>query len=209
MLPRLVLVILGFLLLTSLLACGSDKALTDLLTEEAAAPTPTFTPYPTRVPPPTDTFGPTRTPTRAPTPTPVPPNLGISRSQIESVFKHADVGFDFEYSPLANGTPRSLGTGPDGVTIIEIIGPTTRPTSASIMFALPDDSTSGLSLTSIYLTAFTELVAPTWDDAPEWIGKNGVRAMRQGEVKAHLSDRIVTLSGIEDWRLMVLTIEAR
>ena len=49
--------------------------------------------------------------------------LGVSRSKGEAVFEHPDVGFYFDYSPLTDSTPRSLGTEPDCITIVELIGP--------------------------------------------------------------------------------------
>ena len=158
------------------------------------------TPIPTVVPPPTPGLS-----------TPVPKRgLGVSRRSIEDVFTKPEIGFSFESSPLADGRPRSLAQSPDGVALLEIIGPSYAPTQASLIVGLPDDAPDILALNTLYLLAFVQNVAPGWAGGTDWV-MDKIGAMAAGELEARTTtgNLIVEFSLLEGLGVLNLTITAR
>lgn len=75
---------------------------------------------------------PTARPTKA-----VQRGLGVSRSELQSVYKPSSMGgFTLRSAPLDNGTPRYIGQSQDGNAALELIGPADNLTGASLMVAL-------------------------------------------------------------------------
>lgn len=66
------------------------------------------------------------------------PHLRTTVSQLRSRYERADIAF--HSAPLADGTPRLSGRHPDGLTMIELIGPGDELQSASITIGVAKDN---------------------------------------------------------------------
>lgn len=122
------------------------------------------------------------------------PNLGISTAELISVFSQADVDFSFKDSPLADGTPRLMGTSPDGFTIIEIYDSSGNVNKAVMMTFLGKDHPTDM-LGIVYNLALLKRVAPGYDWVEEI--KNAMIEIRSSSTdKKNLlaGDRAVSIS---------------
>lgn len=126
----------------------------------AVTATPTDGPSPT--PGPTDTPEPSVTP--EPSATPEPPTvtpeplggLGVDRDTLRQPF--SSFGFRFSESPLADGTSRLLGKGPNNSSI-ELVGPVDGGlTTVGLLLGLPTGSEEALSAAGTYMGTVVGLV---------------------------------------------------
>ena len=126
---------------------------------------------PTPAPSPTPTPEPTATPRPTATPTPVPQGIGPTRREILSVFQEF---MSFESSPLNDGTERWMGS--DDTSLVEVIGPASRPYKVSMIFSTAD---AGAAAVNVLL--FMAAVDPERADAGlDWVSNN-VGSARAGE----------------------------
>lgn len=122
----------------------------------------------------TTTPDPAETPTlteRPALPTATPelagPNLGIDQSRLRSTF--SAFGFRFEPSPLQDGIPRLLGTGP-GNTLLELTGPADALTSVGLIAAFPDGDDEAAGRVGTYMGTIVGTVAPDQVQATtDWV----------------------------------------
>lgn len=155
-----------------ILPTATSKPLPTATTAPTAILLPTATPVPTIAP--TSTPSPTEAPelTSATEPTDVPvavtssTGLGISRSAFVASFESA--GVTFENSPLRDGRERMLGTSTNKVVTIEIIGPASNVTEASVLAPASSDETTN-TLTILHMAQILKVGAPEWEGGLDWL----------------------------------------
>ncbi len=181
------------------------------------ADAPASTPEATNTPIPTDTPNPTDTPTIEPTPTETPTEapteitldtateesqrgltagIGISRDTIQGTYENT-WDFTFEEAVEVDGQPRVMGTAPNKLAIVELIGPDENLVSASVLIFLPNNNPEAVTQNTFYMLQMLSLVAPDWSDGTSWITDNLKTAQEQGEVKTTYGDIDFTLSVAE------------
>ena len=147
----------------------------------------------------------------APTVTPIPRQvgLGVSRTEIQRLFGSAELGFVFENSPLADGTPRLLGTSPNGLTLLELQGPSHNLMTASMLVGLPNDSPEAVLFGATYMLGLIANVLPGWAGGPDWLSNNMERVARGTEASTTRGDATVTLTLLNELGMLSLVIEAQ
>ena len=146
-------------------------------------------------------------PIATPIPTPIP-GLGVSRREIQSLFEKSAINFTFEDSPLANGTPRLLGQSPDGLAILDLIGPQSNLTNVAMMVFVPSDAPDVIVKNSAYLLGLLNNTLPDWSGGTDWMTDNIPVAQRRGEVQTSYGNAVVTLSVIPELGMLTLSINA-
>ena len=147
-------------------------------------------------------------PTRTPTAPPVPRGIGVSRYAIQSAYEVP--GIDFVFDPpgaLRDGRPRVMGISPDGLTLIELIGPADNLSSALIAVELRGYDNVDSATQTIYLLAFIVNAVPTWDEGPDWLADNLEQAVIRGSTTTAHSGVRITVQWSEELRWLSLNIE--
>lgn len=174
---------------------------------------------PTETPQPTPTAAPTLTlemPTDAPTPTitlptPEPPptvGLGVSRAAVQRVYERPAVGFRFNEAEPVRDQPRVMGTAPNGLAFVELIGPPDDLTKATIIVTVPKDNPTAIQENSIYMLGLVTTVMPDWSDGPTWVSQNITKAINSSEaVTTVQGKRQVSLQAFKELGIILLSIE--
>ena len=114
----------------------------------------------------------------------------LTRWQFVDVFTHRDIGFFCQSSPLIGGQARLLCESPNGLAMIELIGPPSNLTEASLLTFTPDANDSdGKALRGIYLLGFIKAVYPNWNGMVDWFERSFQRAYDTGRPVSTLRGR--------------------
>ena len=97
------------------------------------------------------------------------PGLGVTREAIQGVFEQADMGFTFQESPPLKGKPRTLGTSPNGLTHIELVGHPSNLSLITMLAGTPSDSYQANVLNSIWVLGLLTHLVPDWIGADGWL----------------------------------------
>lgn len=92
------------------------------------------------------------------------PHLRTTVSQLRHWYERADIVF--HSAPLADGTPRLLGRHPDGLTMVELIGPGDELQSASITIGVAKDNADLLLRNTAALMVFMRETG--WPGGEKW-----------------------------------------
>lgn len=94
--------------------------------------------------------------------------LGVSQERMWSAFDQpAMFPVSLRNSPLADGTPRSLGTFESGHALLEMEGPIGNLTSATLLL---DDTDDGYPFrNALYMNMLLDLTMPEWTGSSTWI----------------------------------------
>lgn len=92
------------------------------------------------------------------------PHLRTTVSQLRRWYERADLVF--HSAPLADGTPRLLGRHPDGLTMVELIGPGDELQSASITIGVAKDNAELLIRNTGALMVFMRETG--WPGGEKW-----------------------------------------
>ena len=144
---------------------------------------------------PADTPNPNYTPLRDPTLSSVPPSapvpavaeaeapdrggIGVSRASVIRPLEK--LGWEFESSPLHDGTPRYMGSPPDdGDLLVDLIGPSGNLTKATVIWG------GNKPMTPLYFAGYLALITPDWlTEGAEWIQANAMRSVSEEVVTRH------------------------
>lgn len=129
----------------------------------------------------------------------VSPGIGVSRSAIQSVFEAPGIGFVFEESSRVQGQPRVMGTAPNQIAIIELIGSPNELTTAAIIIGVPTDNDEAVAQNAAYTLRFLEIAVPGWANGSDWLIQN-LDALNQGTAR-----RASTVFGDKRIELVALT----
>ena len=121
------------------------------------------------------------------------PNIGTSKTEIQTTFSQLGVDFSFIDSPLGDGTPRTLGTSPDNLAMIELYGPTDKLTKATMMTFIGQGVS--IDLLANYNVGFLNAIVPgyAWDSELA----DSVNALLNGESakeQMQAGDNIVSMT---------------
>lgn len=103
---------------------------------------------------------------------PQPDGIGVSRAAVQSMFEQPDIGFSFETVTPVRGQPRVMGTSPNKLAVIELIGPPNELVSATIMVGVPSDDNGARMMNVAYTIGFIKNAAPQWTNGNEWFQEN-------------------------------------
>ena len=121
--------------------------------------TPTPTPVPTETPVPV----PTATPVPTPIPTPPPRGIGVGRAAYLAAFGPSGLGFSFEPEGTFEGQPQLIGRSPDQAFMLQMIGPPTNLSDASL--TIPSQATAGgNAAATLTMSRFIGVTDPDWSD---------------------------------------------
>ncbi len=138
-----------------------------------------------------------------------PSGIGVSRKAIQSIYEDPDIGFNFEFAPLADGTPRVMGTSDSGsgLASVELIGPPQNLTKATFIIFLPNDAPDVVARNSDYLFLFVKLAVPTWDQGTDWVTNNLEIASARGEVRTQHGPLKIRFRILKGLAMATLTID--
>ena len=136
------------------------------------------------------------------------PGIGVSRQVIQSLYEQPDIGFTFESSELADGTPRVIGESPDGIAFLELIGPERDITKATIMAAMPSDDTGAIAMNAAYMLGLLNHLVPNWSGGGDWLAEHFAVAADEGEARTIQGNVDITLTAYMELGMVLLTIES-
>ena len=88
--------------------------------------------------------------------------LGVSRQQVIDLFTQPDLNYDFgREGRLSDGRRRVFGSSPDGMVLLEMVGPPSNLTEISVTIELTDDITA-FTLNALSMAGLLNLVIPEW-----------------------------------------------
>lgn len=128
--------------------------------------------------------------------------LGVTRARIQSTFEK--YGFTFERSSDIGGQPVVSGNSPSGTAMVELIGQPDNLSTADIVVALASDTT----INGVYMAALMEIAAPDWKGGNDWLQASVSDMPRVKDARATHGNVQATLSYIEAFGVLTLTIEA-
>lgn len=103
---------------------------------------------------------------------PQPDGIGVSRAAVQSMFEQPDIGFRFETVTPVRGQPRVMGTAPNGLAFIELIGSPQELVSATIVVGIPNDDEEARMMNVAYTIGFIKNAAPQWTNGNDWFPAN-------------------------------------
>ena len=137
-----------------------------------------------------------------------PPGIGVSRQAIQSLYEQPDIGFTFESSELADGTPRVIGESPDGFAFLELIGPERDITKATIMVAMPSDDPGAIVMNAAYMLGLLKNLVPNWSGGGDWLAEHFAVAADEGEARTIQGNVDITLTAYKELGMVLLTVES-
>ena len=137
-----------------------------------------------------------------------PPGIGVSRQAIQSLYEQPDIGFNFESSELADGTPRVIGESPDGFAFLELIGPERDITKATIMVAMPSDDPGAIVMNAAYMLGLLKNLVPNWSGGGDWLAEHFAVAADEGEARTIQGNVDITLTAYKELGMVLLTLES-
>ena len=131
--------------------------------------------------------------------------LGVSQSHIWSVFgQPAMFPVSIQNAPLADGTPRYLGTFEDGHALLEMAGPTENLTSVTLLL---DDTDEGYPFrNALYMNMLLDLTMPQWSGSSIWIATHMEEADSEGMTSTQIQGIRVTITVTESAGLLELDV---
>lgn len=167
-------------------------------TQRAIAQSYTTTPQSenqsTPKPEPTSTFAAVQTAEPSPTPR-LASGIGVSRAEVQSDFEA--LGFVFEQVENVNGAPHFVGSSPNGLMAVHLIGPKDELTKAEIAVLAEGLSSDELEIVTGYLSELLDVIVPEWEGRTTWVKSNMdlYALFRAGSEKVDLNGLQVYFSG--------------
>ncbi len=131
----------------------------------------------------------------------------LTRAQFLGTFTDPDIGFSCQSAPLAGGKARLLCESPDGLSTLELIGPTRDLEKASLIAFVTSDSAQA-ALSAIYMLGFVKMVYPNWEGGSDWLNSAINRAVGGSEVSHLRGGYELRLSVTPSLGLILLTAES-
>ena len=89
-------------------------------------------------------------------------------------------GFDMQASKLAGGAERYMGMSPDNGAVLDLVGPKSNLTKASLVIAVPNDSQRVVAQNTGRLLRFIANTVPEWKGSTTWVNAN-LRKIADGD----------------------------
>lgn len=137
--------------------------------------------------------------------------LGITRSRLRGMYEQSGIDFVFQDSSEVDGQPRIMAKSPDGLAIMEIIGPEEDIVQADITVAVPTDSPEIVAKNAVYLLAFFKTIFPRdYERLNDWWQANLQRAVKGGEtIKTTSGNAAVRLTAMKELGMICVAVEAQ
>jgi len=135
------------------------------------------------------------------------PSIGISRFALQSLFEKKALGFKFEHATAVDGQPRVIGTTPNKLASVELIGPEDNLVQATIMVGIPADDTVTLAKNAVFMAGFIKNAVPEWPEAVTWMNNNMGRALNMGEVETIVGNKQIKLTVIKQLGMALITVK--
>ena len=107
---------------------------------------------------------------------------------------------------MFDGRARLWCESPDGLAILELIGPPQDISQASITVAVPSDSPGLLALNSVYMLGLMKQAAPRWPQGIDWLTANVSDVVDKGEIITRQQGLEVSLTSIVELGMLSLRI---
>lgn len=135
--------------------------------------------------------------------------LNVSRQQIVNLYSQKEIGFKFEESSPVDGQPRVMGTSPDDLAILELIGPPENLQSASIVIFIPADRQDIILKNSVYMLGLVKNVMPEWDGGSDWVVNSLEKLFEEETISTTQGNKYVELTASKELGMIILTIKAK
>ena len=121
---------------------------------------------------------------------------------------HPWVGSTYESSPLADGTPRHIGSSSDGLALLELTGPADNLTGASVMVTLgvPRDI---MTRNGVNMTALLDETVPKWSGRKDWLVNAIGRATDVPVQRTTQDGKLIKLEYFDALDSLILSVERR
>jgi hypothetical protein len=143
---------------------------------------------------------PTRPSTAAVAQEPIEPGVGLTRTSLTVAYEADD--FTFEPSSPVKGQPRTVGKSMDGLTMVELIGPSEDLRSATLMQGV---GKKNLGTATAHVTLFLQRTAPEWDGALKWFG-DALKSDAEEESTVVHGTKLFTLQPLPQLGLLTLSV---
>ncbi len=135
------------------------------------------------------------------------PRIGISRFALQSLFEQKALGFKFEPATAVDGQPRVIGTTPNKLASVELIGPADNLVQATIMVGIPSDDTVTLVKNAAFMAGFIKNAVPEWPEAVTWMNNNMEQASNMGKVETIVGNKQISLTIIKQLGMALITVK--
>ena len=142
----------------------------------------------------------------------VPRGIGVSRRELQSFFASPPAPFAFDPpNTMKDGRTRVLGVSPDGLALLELIGPAHNLQQTHMTVDWSGTQAERIP-SAAYLLSFAALSAPGDDSnsktaRTDWVTDNVVNAMLSGQASTTHQGLRFTLEFFEELRFLSLTVE--
>ena len=118
-----------------------------------------------------------------------------------------DKFFDLEVSPLRDGTPRTLGTGINGMSFLEFIGEQDNLNTATIFIETSTEDKELNAQNFLLMSLFTKNLAPEWQYGQQWLTNSIPKLLNapQNKVSTVIGNKVIDLTAIPKTAVLSLS----
>jgi len=129
---------------------------------------------------------------------PTPIVVATLPSAVELIKGYEQESVVFTDSPLADGTPRTLGSMPGGLVTVEFVGPRESPSQASILLAVGGYDRAMVDQATKTMASFAKALMLDWTEADAWMKQSVEAISTKPDMKPTVTvgNRIVTVERI-------------
>jgi hypothetical protein len=142
-----------------------------------------------------------------------PPGLGVSRAALQAVFGRQELGFTFMAPDDRKGVPRVMGTVPDKLVALALVGPPEDLIEVTLMVGVPStdplappNDPKAVAENATYLRVVLQHAMPDWKDGVKWLNtqlQGSAERVDGGLRKGH---RDIVLLAVNHWSMALLSI---
>lgn len=133
--------------------------------------------------------------------------MGVSYTQ---AMQHLDNQFSMEKSTPVDGKTRYMGSIPDNLAIIELIGDETDIERASFLFGLPNGVPEIADRNRLLLTRFLKNTVPEWKSSNVWIVKSVEKVVKGGEeITVIQGNKIIVMNYLPPLAMVITSITVK
>lgn len=133
--------------------------------------------------------------------------MGVSYTQ---AMQHLDNQFSMEKSTPVDGKTRYMGSTPDNLAIIELIGDETDIERASFLFGLPNGVPEIADRNRLLLTRFLKNTVPEWKSSNVWIVKSVEKVVKGGEeITVIQGNKIIVMNYLPPLAMVITSITVK
>jgi len=133
---------------------------------------------------------------------------GLSRGEIKTLFEN-QYKFKFQESSQVNNQLRTIGKSPNGLALLEMIGPLTNLISVNLSITAVSDNQAANTQSVQYFIVLLQNVLPGWTESPTWLSTGLNSLLKDGqEVTTTVRNLKFSLSNVKELGLVSLIITA-